>query len=79
MDHSKYPFIISKVCSLFVSGPVKKCGLFKILHERYKQVGKKNISMEVIEFRQSLEEAAELYKDIAPHIGKAQVSEDRLL
>ena len=35
--------------------------------------------MEVMEFRQSLEEAAELYKEIAPHIGKAQVSEDRLL
>ena len=58
------------------SGTVKKCGLFKILHEKFKQVtsSRRPGSVEAAEFRQSLINAAEQNKEIEPYIGKAQVS-----
>ncbi len=58
---------------LFFPGTVKKCGLFKILHEKYKQTGKSKSAPEIAEFRHSLEEAAELYPEITPHLPRAQV------
>lgn len=47
--------------------------MFKILHEKYKQTGKAKALPEIVEFRQSMEEAAEIYPEISPHINKAQV------
>ena len=56
-------------------GTVKKCGLFKILHEKFKHAGtgRRPGGSEVAEFRQSLITAAEQNKEIEPYIGKAQV------
>ncbi len=56
-----------------MKGTVKKCGLLKIVHEKYKQTSKTKISPEITEFRLSLEEAAASYQEITPFIGKAQV------
>ena len=58
---------------LICLGTVKKCGLFKILHEKYKQTGKSKTASEIVEFQQSLKEATELYPEIGPHVSKAQV------
>lgn len=58
-----------------LNGPVKKCGLLKILHEKYRPatgVAKQRVIQEVQEFRFSLTEAAEANAEIEPHIGKAQ-------
>ena len=55
-------------------GPVKKCGLLKILHERYRSgPSKQRVSLELQEFRQTLQEVAEKNRDLQPHIAKAQV------
>ena len=55
-------------------GPVKKCGLLKILHERFRSgPSKQRVSLEVQEFRQTLQEVAEDNRDLQPHIAKAQV------
>ena len=55
---------------------MKKCVLFKILHEKFKQVtsARRPGSVEAAEFRQLLMNAAEQNKEIEPYIGKAQVS-----
>eukprot|EP00731_Ephydatia_muelleri_P022715 Em0015g298a len=57
-----------------LNGPVKKCGLLKIVHEKYRVTGgtKKAINPEVQEFRLTLQEAAESNPEIAPYIDKAQ-------
>lgn len=57
-----------------LNGPVKKCGLLKIVHEKYRVTGgiKKGINPEVQEFRLTLQEAAESNPEIAPYIDKAQ-------
>lgn len=63
-------------------GPVKKCGLLKILHEKYRPatgVAKQRVIQEVQEFRFSLTEAAEANAEIEPHIGKAQVRGGQLV
>ena len=57
-------------------GPVKKCGLLKILHEKYRAAtgaAKQRVIQEVQEFRFSLTEATEANAEIEPHIAKAQV------
>lgn len=55
-------------------GPVKKCGLLKVLHEKYKPVSSKHKpSSESLALRQSLQEVAEENRDMLPHINKAQV------
>ena len=55
-------------------GPVKKCGLLKILHERFRSgPSKQRVSLELQEFRQTLQEVAEDNRDLQPHIAKAQV------
>ena len=60
-------------------GPVKKCGLLKILHERYRSgPSKQRVSLELQEFRQTLQEVAEDNRDLQPHIAKAQVMGTRL-
>ena len=55
-------------------GPVKKCGLLKVLHEKYKpESAKKQPSSESLTLRKCLQEVAETNKDLQPHIHKAQV------
>ena len=59
-------------------GPVKKCGLLKILHEKYRAatgIAKQRVIQEVQEFRLSLSEAAEANTEIELHIPKAHVRE----
>ncbi|XP_013420118.1 DNA-directed RNA polymerase III subunit RPC1 isoform X2 [Lingula anatina] len=53
------------------NGTVKKCGMLKISHDRYKQT-KKNQDPAVVEFLGSFEEAMEQNKDIEPLLSKAQ-------
>lgn len=55
-------------------GPVKKCGLLKIVHDRFRAVGgaRQKASREAQEFRLSLQEAAEQNRELAAHIAKAQ-------
>ena len=65
--------------TLSALGPVKKCGLLKIVHEKYRVTGgiKKGVNPEVQEFRLTLQEAAESNPEIAPYIDKAQVRADQ--
>lgn len=59
----------------YFSGTVKKCGLFKILHEKFKHCtsAKKPGFSEASEFKQSLLTACEQNKEMESFIGKAQV------
>ena len=62
------------------TGPVKKCGLLKVLHEKFKPpTSRQQPSNETLAFKQSLEEVAEQNKELLPHIGKAQVRKCRKL
>ena len=54
-------------------GPVKKSGLLKIVHEKYRPVSaKQKTSQEVKEFRQVIQRVAEDNKELQPFINKAQ-------
>uniref|UniRef100_A0AAQ4S9A3 DNA-directed RNA polymerase subunit n=1 Tax=Gasterosteus aculeatus aculeatus TaxID=481459 RepID=A0AAQ4S9A3_GASAC len=57
-------------CSAF-NGPVKKCGLLKIIHEKYKTT-KKVVEAFVSEFLQSFDTAIEHNKVVEPLLTKAQ-------
>ena len=54
-------------------GTVKKCGLLKILHEKY-PVGKsqKKQTLESREFHDAILEAVKDNKEVLPHVSKAQ-------
>lgn len=54
-------------------GPVKKCGLLKIIHEKYKTT-KKVIDPMVSDFLQSFDIAIEHNKEVEPLLNKAQVN-----
>lgn len=54
-------------------GTVKKCGLLKIIHEKYK-TNKKVVDPIVSNFLQSFETAIEHNKEVEPLLGRAQVS-----
>lgn len=54
-------------------GTVKKCGLLKIIHEKYKTT-KKVVDPFVSEFLQSFDMAVEHNKMIEPLLNRAQVS-----
>jgi len=55
------------------NGTVKKCGLLKIVHEKFRFApSKQRVSQELQEFRQTLQEFAEDNRDLQPHITKAQ-------
>lgn len=59
---------------LFLSaGPVKKCGLLKIIHEKYKTT-KKVVDAFVSEFLQSFDTAIEHNKVVEPLLTRAQVN-----
>lgn len=51
---------------------VKKCGLLKIIHDKYKQ--RKGTDPVIEEFMGSFEAAMEHNKDIEPLLSKTQVS-----
>lgn len=57
-------------CGAF-NGTVKKCGLLKIIHEKYK-TNKKVVDPIVSSFLQSFETAIEHNKEVEPLLGKAQ-------
>ena len=52
-------------------GPVKKCGLFKILHEKFKN--RKKFESEFLSFQSTFSEAIEHNKDLEQYLTKAQV------
>lgn len=56
----------------FLAGTVKKCGLLKIIHEKYK-TNKKVVDPIVSTFLQSFETAIEHNKEVEPLLGRAQV------
>lgn len=51
---------------------VKKCGLLKIIHDKYKQ--RKGVDPVIEEFKGSFEAAMEHNKDIEPLLNKTQVN-----
>lgn len=51
---------------------MKKCGLLKIIHEKYK-TNKKVVDPVVSTFLQSFETAIEYNKEVEPLLGRAQV------
>ncbi|XP_075697917.1 DNA-directed RNA polymerase III subunit RPC1 isoform X1 [Rhinoderma darwinii] len=57
-------------CGAF-NGPVKKCGLLKIIHEKYKTT-KKVVDPLVSQFLQSFENAIEHNKEVEALLGRAQ-------
>ncbi|EGW07354.1 DNA-directed RNA polymerase III subunit RPC1 [Cricetulus griseus] len=57
-------------CGAF-NGTVKKCGLLKIIHEKYK-TNKKVVDPVVSNFLQSFETAIEHNKEVEPLLGRAQ-------
>lgn len=69
----KSPTLSSLVNKLTLTGTVKKCGLLKIIHEKYK-TNKKVVDPIVSDFLQSFETAIEHNKEVEPLLGKAQVS-----
>ena len=70
-----HPDIIIRVmlCLFRSSGPVKKCGLLKIIHEKYK-TNKKVVDAFVSEFLQSFDTAIEHNKVVEPLLTRAQVN-----
>lgn len=63
-----------KVTNVFATlGPVKKCGLLKIIHEKYKTT-KKVVDPFVSEFLQSFDIAIEHNKVLEPLLSRAQVT-----
>lgn len=56
-------------------GTVKKCGLLKIIHEKYKTT-KKIMDPIVSNFIQSFDTAIEHNKEIESLLGRAQVNEN---
>lgn len=65
-----FPTLVNK---LTLIGTVKKCGLLKIIHEKYK-TNKKVVDPIVSNFLQSFETAIEHNKEVEPLLGRAQVS-----
>lgn len=56
-----------------MTGPVKKCGLLKIVHEKYRPSTTKQLPpQEVRDFQRVIQEAADGNKDLMPFIAKAQ-------
>lgn len=58
---------------MLLPGPVKKCGLLKIIHEKYKTT-KKVVDAFVSEFMQSFDTAIEHNKVMEPLLTRAQVN-----
>ncbi|KAK2152800.1 hypothetical protein LSH36_317g01042 [Paralvinella palmiformis] len=69
LDRSK-KISVCPYCGEF-NGTVKKCGMLKILHEKYKH-NKKTTSIILSDFVHSFDEAVEYNKEIEPLLSKAQ-------
>ena len=54
------------------AGTVKRCGMLKIIHEKFK-VKKKQVVQSVVEFHSSFASALEYNKDLEPLLSRAQV------
>lgn len=59
---------------MLLPGTTKKCGMLKIVHEKYKH-NKKNTDQVLSEFVHSFDEALEHNKEIEGFITKTQVSQ----
>lgn len=69
-------FIVSfEQCIL--TGQVKKCGMLKITHDRYKS-SPKNVSPLVLEFLNSFDNAMEHNKEIESMVNKTQVETTKM-
>ena len=55
-----------------LNGTVKKCGLFKIVHEKYKQPSKKTVYPQIEEFYNSFHTAVKHNKEIESLVPRAQ-------
>ena len=55
-----------------IKGSVKKVGLLKIIHEKYK-TSRKVVDTTISNFQSSFEEAISHNKELAPLVNKAQV------
>lgn len=69
--------IKAEPCLFYSLGPVKKCGLLKIIHEKYKTT-KKTVDPFVSEFLQSFDTAIEHNKLVEPLLTRAQVHFEHL-
>ena len=65
--------VLGLIIIVIVAGTVKKCGMLKILHEKYKH-NKKTTSIILSDFVHSFDEAVEYNKEIEPLLSKAQVN-----
>lgn len=74
-SRATHPDAIKKTdsCLFYFSGSVKKCGLLKIIHEKYK-TNKKVVDSFVSDFLQSFDIAIEHNKLVEPLLTRAQVS-----
>jgi DNA-directed RNA polymerase III subunit RPC1 len=54
-----------------LNGTVKRCGVLKIIHEKFK-VKKKQVELSVVEFQSSFASALEYNKDLEPILFRAQ-------
>lgn len=73
-SHASHPDAIkAELCLFYVLGSVKKCGLLKIIHEKYK-TNKKVVDPFVSEFLQSFDTAIEHNKLVEPLLTRAQVN-----
>lgn len=70
---TKNQIFLTLTNKLTLIGTVKKCGLLKIIHEKYK-TNKKVVDPMVSNFLQSFETAIEHNKEVEPLLGRAQVS-----
>lgn len=71
--HPDVKWIIRFQCLSYFLGPVKKCGLLKIIHEKYKTT-KKVVDSFVSDYLQSFDIAIEHNKVIEPLLTRAQVN-----
>lgn len=57
-----------------VNGPVKKSGLLKIIHEKYRAptTSKQKVAEEVKDFQRAIQEVAKENRELGPFVGKAQ-------
>ena len=63
--------LVAVTINISLLGPVKKCGLFKILHEKFKN--RKKFESEFLSFQSTFSEAIEHNKDLEQYLTKAQV------
>lgn len=66
---------VAEICNcvvIFCLGVVKKCGLLKIVHDKYKQVGR-TVDPMITEFFNTFEDAKAANKEVENLLSKTQV------